>query len=85
MESKLNPIATQLWKDGPKRMFSTEPFLGGRPYAAAGLKGYVGQMYICDRCRREVLRVLSCFGCSDWVCERCAKDTPRPLAVVIEP
>jgi hypothetical protein len=78
------PTPTQLWRDGPKRMFSTERFLGARPYSTAGLRGFVGP-WVCDKCGRSVLKVLSCFTCSDWLCERCAGDSSRPLAVAIEP
>ncbi len=66
-------------------MFSSQAFMGGRPYATAGLRGYVG-LFICDCCRRQVLKVLGCFDCADWLCERCTADkASRPLAVAIEP
>ena len=41
------PKPVQMWKDGPRRMFSTERFLGAVPYAAAGLRGYAGA-FICE-------------------------------------
>jgi hypothetical protein len=82
------PTATQLWKDGPRRMFSSQAFMGGRPYATAGLRGYVGA-FVCDRCRQQTYKVLGCFDCAEWVCVDCAAlpeagTASRPLSFQIE-
>jgi hypothetical protein len=66
------PRATKMWQRGPNRLFAKEPFLGGRPYSAGGLKGYVGA-FVCDKCRRQVQKVLgSGFDSADWLCTDCA-------------
>jgi hypothetical protein len=65
------PRATQMWQNGPRRLFATEPFLGGRPYSAGGLRGYVGA-FICGKCRRQVQKVMGSFNAADWLCVDCA-------------
>ena len=85
------PKSTRMWKNGPCRLFSKEPFLGAVPFSGGGLKGYAGA-YVCSRCHRQTHKVLGNFADDDWLCDRCAESgkgtesgTPsRPVTLQIE-
>ena len=64
------PEPTRMYYNGPIRMFSQAPFLGGVPYHGGTLKGYAGN-FVCGQCRFETQRVLFCTAARDWVCRDC--------------